>query len=383
MGLLEDALRETLAAKVAAVPTIEAHADRAIRAAGLIRRRRAVGFTAGAVVGVLALTLSAGFVATSAGRRIAPGSGSMNLAAPVFPASANAPAYVLTGGEIVGPTGSVVSLHGLLATRAWRLASAYLVERRATVGSGVSLWHVPVGAGSGTEVVEADDIVVAPAGQAGLPVDLGPVIAWSLGRTVSWGRLDGADLVTMGSTTVSSGLRVGGVVDGGVLLTTGDSYDLWFPTAGGFVAGPTVTSHLLVAAADGKDLYGVLNGTGCLSKVDPHGFDELDRTCAVAVGSHDTLFPSPDGRWLLDASTATLRLFRLPTVFSKPVAAASWSLRATDVGWLADGTFAVLTPDGLVRLGTDDGSRTPVPVPVKPDGGDSARTLVADLTLGR
>jgi hypothetical protein len=115
--------------------------------------------------------------------------------------------------------------------------------------------------------------------------------------------------------------------------------------------------------------------------LDPHGFEVLDRTCAVGVGSHDALAPSPDGRWLVDASTATVRLFRLPTVFDKPAAAASWSLRATDVGWLGDGAFAVLTPDGLVRLTTDQvAEKTPVPVPVEPDGPDSAQTLVADLT---
>jgi hypothetical protein len=379
MGLLEQALRETLAAKVAGTPTIEAQADRAIRAAARIRRRRAAGWTAGAVVGALALTLSVGLAATPARRGVVPGGESLDLHVPVFPNSA-APAYVLTGGEIVGPTGSLVSLHGQLATRAWRLADAYLVESRATISSGVLLWHVPVGTGNRTELLQADAIVVAPAVQAGLPAALGPVIAWSMGRTVSWGRLEGSDLVTLGSTTVSAGLSVAGVVDGGVLLSTGDSYDLWFPAAGEFAPGPNVSSRLLVSAADGKVLYGVLNGNGCLSQLDPHGLELVDRTCAVAVGSRDLLAPSPDGRWLLDASTATVRLFGLPTVFSKPVAAGTWSLHATDLGWLTDGTFVALTADGLVRLGTGDGTRTPVPVPVQPDGGDSARTLIVDLT---
>jgi hypothetical protein len=68
-------------------------------------------------------------------------------------------------------------------------------------------------------------------------------------------------------------------------------------------------------------------------------------------------------------------------VFDKPAASASWSLHATDVGWLGDGAFAVLTPVGLVRLTTDQAAvKTPVPVPVEPDGPDSAQTLVADLT---
>ena len=305
------------------------------------------------------------------------------LSVPGLVAAAQAPAYVLSGGEIIGPTGTEVSVRGQMATRAWRLPGAYLVESRTPVSSGVLLWHVPVGPGARRVLLQADEIAVAPASQAGLPADQGPAIAWSDGRTVNWGRLAGTDVVRLSSTTVSNGLRVAGMVDRGVLLTTGDTFDLWFPDDGAFVAGPTITSHELVAAADGSTLYGVVNGTGCLSQLDPHGFEVVDRTCAVAVGSHDALAPSPDGRWLVDASTATVRLFRLPTVFDKPAAAASWSLRATDVGWLGDGTFTVLTPDGLVRLTTDDlERRTPVPVPVEPDGPDSSRTLVADLTAG-
>jgi hypothetical protein len=384
MGLLEDALRETLAAKVASPPAVDAPADRAIRAAALARRRRAVGLSATAVVGALALTLSIGLVAT--GSRIGAGFG---LAGPKadrvlsvpFATAVEAPAYVLSGGEIVGPSGSQVSVRGQMATRAWRLPGAYLVESRTPVSSGVILWRVPVDGGARRVLLEADQIAVAPAGQAGLPVEQGPAIAWSDGRTVSWGILKGADLVALDSTTVSTGLRVAGMVNRGVLLTTGDTFDLWFPDKGAFVPGPTVASRSLVAAADGTTLYGVVNGNGCLSRLDPHGFEVLDRTCAVAVGSHDALAPSPDGRWLVDASIATVRLFKLPTVFDKPVSVASWSLHATDVGWLGDGAFAVLTPDGLVRLTTDQAvSKTPVPVPVEPDGPDSAQTLVADLT---
>src|SRR5262249_30667861 len=146
MGLLEDALRETLAAKVASPPTVDSPADRAIRAAVLVQRRRAVGFSPTAVVGALALTLSIGLVA---GTRIGTGIG---LAGPKpdrvlsvpFATAVDAPAYVLSGGEIVGPTGSQVSVRGQMATRAWRLPGAYLVESRTPVSSGVILWHVPV-----------------------------------------------------------------------------------------------------------------------------------------------------------------------------------------------------------------------------------------------
>jgi len=384
MGLLEDALRETLAARVASPPAVESPAERAIQAAARVRRRRAVGFSATAVVGALALTLSIGLVAT--GTRIRTGIGlagpkSDRIMSVPFATAVDAPAYVLSGGEIVGPTGSQVSVRGQMATRAWRLPGAYLVESRTPVSSGVILWYVPVNGGPRRVLLQADQIAVAPAGQAGLPPDQGPAIAWSDGRAVSWGVLKGAELVELGSTTVSNGLRVAGMVQRGVLLTTGDTFDLWFPDRGDFVPGPTIASHSLVAAADGTTLYGVVNGNGCLSRLDPHGFEVLDRTCAVGVGSHDALAPSPDGRWLVDASTATVRLFKMPTVFDKPAAAASWSLHATDVGWLGDGAFAVLTPEGLVRLTTDDAvARTPVPVPVEPDGPDSAQTLVADLS---
>jgi hypothetical protein len=382
MGLLEDALRETLAAKVASPPAVDAPADRAIRAAAHARRRRVVGLSATAVVGVLALTLSIGLVAT--GTRIGTGLAGPEadriLSVP-FATAVEAPAYVLSGGEIVGPSGSQVSVRGQMATRAWRLPEAYLVESQTPVSSGVILWYVPVNGGSRRVLLEADQIAVAPAGQAGLRVEQGPAIAWSDGRTVSWGMLKGADVVALDSTTVTNGLRVAGMVNRGVLLTTGETFDLWFPDKGAFVPGPTIASRALVAAADGSTLYGVVNGNGCLSRLDPHGFEVLDRTCAVGVGSHDALAPSPDGRWLVDASTATVRLFKLPTVFDKPAAAASWSLHATDVGWLGDGAFAVLTPDGLVRLTTDQAvHETPVPVPVEPDGPDSAQTLVADLT---
>jgi hypothetical protein len=268
-----------------------------------------------------------------------------------------------------------------MATRAWRVPGAYLVESRNPVSSGVILWHVPVDGSSRRVLLQADQIAVSPAGQAGVPVEQGPAIAWSDGRTVGWGIVKGTDVIQLDSTTVTNGLRVAGIVNRGVLLTTGDTFDLWFPDKGDFVPGPTISSHSLVAASDGATLYGVVNGNGCLSQLDPHGFEVLDRTCAVDVGSHDALAPSPDGRWLVDASSATVRLFRLPTVFDKPAASASWSLHATDVGWLGDGAFAVLTPVGLVRLTTDQAAvKTPVPVPVEPDGPDSAQTLVADLT---
>jgi hypothetical protein len=381
MGLLEHAVRETLAARVTAPPTVEGVADRAIRAAGRIRRRRTAALTATAVVGALTLTLSVGLVVTGTTSRFGPGT-ARDMSMPTLPMAVDASPYVLSGGEITGPEVSV-SVHGQMATRAWRVSRAFLVETHTVVSSGVLLWYVPVGEGTRQVLLQADQIVIAPAAQFGLPAEQGPVIAWSEGRTVSWGRLDGTDLVTESSTTVSAKLRVAGLVSGGVLLSTGDTFDLWFPDAGEFSAGPTVVSQTLVPAPDGRTLYGVVNGNGCLARLALHGFVVLDRTCSVAVGSQDALFPSPDGRWLAVASVSALRLFQLPAVFAKPSAAASWPLRVTDVSWLADGTLAALTGDGLFRLRTDESPRTAAPVPVEPEGKDSARTLVADLTAAR
>jgi len=287
MGLLEDALRETLAAKVASPPAVDAPADRAIRAAAQVRRRRTVGFSASAVVGALALTLSIGLVATgtATGIGLAGPKADRVLSVP-FATAVEAPAYVLSGGEIVGPTGSQISVRGQMATRAWRLPGAYLVESRIPVSSGVILWYVPTNGGGRRVLLQADQIAVAPAGQAGLSAYQGPAIAWSDGRTVSWGVLKDADLKALDRTTVSDGLRVAGMVNRGILLTTGDTFDLWFPDKGGFVPGPAISSHALVAAADGTTLYGVVNGNGCLSRLDPHGFEVLDRTCAVGIHKH-------------------------------------------------------------------------------------------------
>ena len=377
MGLLEDELRGAFAAKVASAPTVDAPADRAIQAAMRIRRRRSVGVTTSAVVGVLVITLSIGMVATSTAPRFV---GGAQKSVPL-PVALDVSPYVLSGGEITGP-GTQVSVRGQMAARAWRLADAFLVETRAVVTSGVLLWYVPANGGARRLLISADQLAIAPAMQVGLAADQGPVVAWRDGRTVSWGRLHGEDLVTMRSSQVSADLAVAGLVSGGVLLTTGDTYDLWFPGAGAFVPGPTVASRLLVPAADGSVLYGVVNGNGCLARLSLHGLEVVDRTCAVAVGSHDGLYPSPDGQWLVATSAATVRLFELPNVFDRPAAAGSWSLRASDVSWLGDGTFAVLTDTGVVRLHTDEVPRTPVPVPVEPDGPDSARTLVADLTAG-
>src|SRR6185369_3787594 len=113
----------------------------------------------------LALTLSIGLVATgtATGIGLAGPKADRVLSVP-FATAVEAPAYVLSGGEI--------------APRAWRLPGAYLVESRIPVSSGVILWYVPTNGGGRRVLLQADQIAVAPAGQAGLSAYQGPAIAW-------------------------------------------------------------------------------------------------------------------------------------------------------------------------------------------------------------
>jgi hypothetical protein len=357
MGQLEDALRETFTAKVAAVPAVEEAADRAMRGADRVRRRRILATAATAFVAVVAIGVS---VAT--GHPAAPVP-PIHVAEPTAsPTDAAVDVAVLNGDTIVPADGSRVELTGLPAVRQlWQVATGWLVETDGATPATTAIWSV-LRTGTAHKVVEAPRIAVGftttsvtvtpTANDTATAVwPAGPVIAWlSSGHLVAAAVVEGR-LTPPASTADVGNLLPVGIVDDGVLLVTADGarHDMWFPAKGTFRPGPTGHGPILAVAGDGRGLFG-LTPAGCLASLSPHAFAVTASTCGVRPARQDHVWSSHDGHWLVIGSATALTVYDLTHLWSTPTATAHWSIAATAVTWLDDGSLVVATGDGFYHL---------------------------------
>ncbi len=303
MGLLEDALRDTFSGQVSAPPVIDGVADRAIRGAGRVRRRRAVLVSAAtavsvAIVGVGVVSASGGggtaqhFGGPTASASPSATAGPGLSAAPLPLVGATLPVDVLNGDRIQVADGTVVSLAGMgTANRAWRVNEGWLVETHQHDQQRAMVWLVTE-AGGQTLVASGRSAMVSP-GSAARP---GPQVAWVTDEELFLGTFQDGRVAGIVSTkgvslvpqrTVGSGVVLAGSKTGGGL----DTWDMWFPDRGAYRAtteNPNGLSTVLGTTADNERIIALYGGTpACLGELDT-GFAPVRSNCSVSSPGRDT-----------------------------------------------------------------------------------------------
>jgi hypothetical protein len=386
MGLLEDALRDTFSSQVSAPPVIDGVADRAIRQAGQVRRRRAM--LVSAVTAVSVAIVGVGAVSVAEGRGPGPQIGGPPVSAtssagpsvnptPLPHVGAVLPVDVLNGDRIQVADGTVVSLAGMgAANRAWRVAEGWLIETYQADQQRAMVWLVSE-AGGQALVASGRAAVVSP-GSAARP---GPQVSWLTDDQLFLGTYEDGHLSGVVSTkgvalgpqrVVGSGVVLAGTKTGGGL----DTWDMWFPDRGVYTAtteNRNGLSTVLGTTVDNERIIGLYGGRPpCLGELDPNGFTPAKSNCSVNLRLDDKVFPSPDGRWWAVTGEVGVAVYDAETVWTDATPLATWpSEPSTAAVWLADGTgFVVATPNAVITLYLEDGRPSDtVPLPGSGVGG--------------
>lgn len=403
MGLLEDALRDTLAAQVETPPVVDDAAGRAIRRARVVRRRR----NAVAVAAVVASVFVTGFgvasmkagqgpadfgLAGRPGRTIAttPASGRPvpTVSASSQPSGRQSPQHgltlpvdVLNGNEIAAVDGRVIALADMPEARsAWRVAGGWLVETfdaAATPSAMSAVWFVSDGqtghTGAPAKLAEGAWVAVGK-GQ------LGPMVSWGGEGRVAVASLSRGELVSRQHTDGVGDLAPVGIVGNAVLLGHPGSggferYEIWFPAKGSYAPGPRSDDRIVGATADGARLFALTDG--CLSLVNPVGFKVDRQTCRLDLGVNPTIVAAPEGRWIVVLRADRVDLYELAAVWTAARPTASWTIEAGSVAWLDGSSFAVGASTSVVRLSATDPARRERTEVFVAEGG--MPTVIADL----
>jgi hypothetical protein len=335
-GAVERALRDCLARQADrrwgdADPTGAELAERAVRRAHRIRRRRANA-------GVFALALVVSLAAAAGVVRLgdAPGADRYNPStasddldarllggAPANPAGHHVPDPLPYSGEIRkeamasrGPLPVDVIVAGALVTAAGQeidLSALGGVDQAYGVADGwllvgskpdgrASLWKF-----SGYEAPKAllkdvEHLVFAPDGRR---------VAWWADGMVHLGAIVRDKVDRRQETGVPADTVPVGFVGIGVVLTAaeGEEYDVWWPHLGRYE--PTAraeVSGVYGALPDGRTLVAQVPGRSdaepCLALLDATaGLEVRDRVCDVPLSPGSAGWPSPDGRWLIAEGT--------------------------------------------------------------------------------
>ncbi len=374
MGLLEDALRDTFRTQVAAPPVLDGVADQVIRQAGRVRRRRtvlvsAVTAVSVAVVGVGAVSIAAGRGPGQeiGGPPVSPSpSGSPEPGpnpAPLPLVGAMLPVDVLNGDRIQVANGTVVSVAGMgAAQRAWRVEGGWLVETYQSDQEKAMVWLVSE-AGGQSLLATGRSAIVSP-GSAARP---GPQVAWVMDDELFLGTYEDGHLSGIVSTkgvaldpqrVVGSGVVLAGSKTGGGL----DTWDMWFPDQGPYVAtteNPGGLSTVLGTTVDNERIIGLYGGKPpCLGELDPNGLNPVKSNCAVNLRLDDRAFPSPDGRWLAVIGEFGVAVYDTEKVWTDATPTATWSSVGAShaLVWTADGTgFVGATASDVVTIYLDGG----------------------------
>ncbi len=384
MGLVEDALRETFVSRVAAPPVIEEVADRAIRNAARVRRRRAAFVAAVTVASVAAVSAGIFSFAGSGGEPgIGVGTSLSATASPLAGTSAPVvgavlPVDVLNGDRIQGANGTVVTLAGLGAPkRALRVAEGWLVETYQVDQGKAMVWLV--NEAGGQTLLAAGDGAMVSAGSSSRP---GPQIAWTSSGTLFLGTYSGGQVNGVVSTegvalspqlVVGSGVVLAGTRTGGGL----DIWDMWFPDRGAYVAttenpnglsslfGTTIGNERIIASYGGKP--------PCLGELDPNAFTPVRSNCSVDFNLDDRVFPSPDGRFWAVIGPSGIRLYDANSVWTTAEPIASWPVKTTYAAvWRPDSaSFVVVTLTDVLTVYPQAG-RAYDSVPLPPSVGSDA-----------
>jgi hypothetical protein len=358
MGTIEDTLRETFAAEVAAPPTLEGVADRAISQAGRARRTRMSIGAAAAMVAVL--LVGVGTVAL------------YNQADPVTPTAAApkpnqsdsrlaAGVDVLLGDEIWTTDGRTIPLvETTTPLSAYRVVDSWLVLAQDIGATDRSLWFVQSD-GTPKRLVTGAGIAVSPDGRQ---------VAWATGDLLRVADLVDGRLINQRQTGGRRGLVPYAFAGEAVLLTAADfvysgpgtpPFDLWFPSRGAYVPGPTPTRPVFAMglAPGGARLLGMsaLGAEGpdgrelCLAELDLGSLEPTRHVCGLPISPIAAVSISPDGHHAMITNNAEMFMIDLATVFEAPLVLGEWDgIYTGPVAWTDANTVVVSDPYGLAVL---------------------------------
>jgi hypothetical protein len=375
MNDIEELLRETFAARVADQPALTAPAERAIRAARTVRRRRPL---LGGLAAVLAVLLAgAGIAAVPAGPP-APGP-TPPVPTPSVTLGRLPGAVVVPGGRLVLPDRTTVALGGAVRP-AYQVPAGWLAVGAADDTSGQWLKLVTPDGSVHPLLDGLVGVVVARDGTH---------LAWQTATLLETGHISGVRVYVDHSTPKAvdafpiamsdTAVVLGGTQTGGMI----DRFDVWLPGRGEYTPTWDRTPRTLVqvsgVAQDGRSFLGLVPGAApgsndiCLALLDPTRYLTATRTaCGLGLGLGATRV-SPDGHWLAAAARGNgfeaTALIDLGTVFQRPAIAQRWPYQ---VGYWRDGaTILTRQPDGAplrLTVGQHDGG--PVAMPGLPSGWD-------------
>jgi len=339
MGLIEEGLRSTFATRVAAPPALEDLADTAIRRGRGIRRRRTV---VGAVAAILAVVaVGVGVVPT-----LHRGGPTTPAAGPNGAGTVTLPVDVLANDRILRASGGSVALTDLGGTpeRAYEVSGGWIVTVTDTSGQESAVWFIDA-SGTRRALATGVKVMVSP-GSADRP---GPQIAWT-DDLVHLGTF--ADGAVSAVATTKAPLAPVRVVGGALILAGGQTWDDWFPARGAYKAAASTLVLLGVvgASADNSQVLALYaeGASQCLGQLDPNGFVPKRTTCRLSVGPDDTLYPSPDGRFLALRTAGSVAIYDTDNAWSSnPVPLTTLAYASATVVWqgheavIASGTKVV------------------------------------------
>jgi hypothetical protein len=415
MGTIEDALRETFAAEVRRQPALDGMADRAVTHARRTRRTQ-VGVSAAAAM--VAVVLAGGAAVSLHERLTVPplAAGAARGQA----AAARVPVDILVGNQIRSRDGRRIPFEETASVEAaYRIEDDWLVQARDLGATDLSLWSVRSD-GTTKRLVTAVAVAVSPDGGR---------VAWATGDLLRVADLVDRRLINQRETRGRGDLVPYGFAGEAVLLTAqtvgagptaspgasdpavspgasdqaatpagtaeppahpqaGEAvrFDLWFPTRGRYVPGPTPGrpvfgmgldpsgTRLLGMAAVGPD-----SGDGpefCLAELDLGSLEPVRSVCGLPIAPTSGLSIAPDGRRALVTGGSYLQLIDLDGVFDTGEITELSATAFDVVAWADDDTAVVSVGPSVVvfPLGPQNATAEAVPVnDVAP--GESVRVI--------
>ncbi|WP_412541285.1 hypothetical protein R8Z50_01315 [Longispora sp. K20-0274] len=377
MSTFEEDLRSTLGAQVAVLPAVSDQADRAIRSARGIRRRRLVTGALAALVLVAGTAAALGHSPESRGLPVPPGT--VPSTAPTAPASPDAP-----------PVVDVLSTSARFMVRIWRAAD----QREVEVYDHPATTVLRFGDGWLAIDNEFNLVLLRPDQQ---PAVLGTgvrqlavapntrSIAWRTDTRMSVGTVTQAGvLITERTTSAPTNPETGPVLYTGKIVLIGgtlnrgreDEHDVWVPANGDYVNTAKNNSHVVRVFGVRPDtgaLVGVTtnpDGKQCLAELEfAPGLRVNRQSCDLdSYGVAGSL--SPSGRRLALAVNEPhfgqphLTVVTLDALFTDPrPSVVSFDAVFDNVGWETEETLIGGQGTTLFRLQPATGSTTRLAVP--------------------
>jgi hypothetical protein len=362
MGTIEDALRETFAAEVNELPVMDGVADRAIVQA---RRTRRTHVSVGAAAAMIALVLAGG-TSIALHNRMTPlpatAANGDRTAPPTVPAIT---LDLLVGDQIHAADGRRIPLVETSTPQsAYRVGDNWLVLAQDLGATDHSLWLAQPD-GTTRRLVTGIGVAVSPDGSQ---------VAWATGDLLIVADLVDGRLINRRQTGGRRGLVPYAFAGEAVLLTAQDyvyegtgtpPFDLWFPSRGAYVPGPT-PKHAVYgmglalggARLLGMAAVGALGPNGreyCLAELDFGSLQPIRYACGLSISPVAGLSLSPDGHHAMVTSDDHLLLIDLDRVFDTPVVMGDWYKAYTGpVGWMDANTVVASDPSQLYVITVTD-----------------------------